>query len=148
MKVILLENIKSLGNKGDIKNVSNGYAMNFLLLKNKAVLATLDNISKQKDKSEKVYNKVEKQKDNYEKIFKVLNNITISFIGKVSEKEHLFQAIHIKDVINYVKNNFNLDLNEKWFKGNISLKILGKFPISLKLPNKNTINMFIEIKSD
>ena len=53
--------------------------------------------------------------------------------GKVSEKEHLFQAIHIKDVINYVKNNFNLDLNEKWFKGNISLKILGKFPISLKL---------------
>ncbi len=148
MKVILLENIKSLGNKGDIKNVSNGYAMNFLLLKNKAVLATLDNISKQKDNYEKVYNKVEKQKDNYEKIFKVLNNITISFIGKVSEKEHLFQAIHIKDVINYVKNNFNLDLNEKWFKGNISLKILGKFPISLKLPNKNTINMFIEIKSD
>jgi len=148
MKVIITETIKSLGNKGDIKEVSDGYAMNFLIPQKKAIVATVGNINKQKNKVEKV-EKIEKEKnEEYNKIVKVLNNTTISFTGKVSEKEHLFQGIHDKDIIDYVKKNFSLELNDKWFKGTVALKILGKFPISLSLPDGNNITIFIDIKSE
>tara|TARA_B100001964_G_C14007619_1_gene497865 strand:+ start:123 stop:569 length:447 start_codon:yes stop_codon:yes gene_type:complete len=148
MKLILLENIKSLGVKGDIKEVTDGYAINFLLPQKKAALATAHNLVKQKNNIDEGTKKVQEQKSNYQKILKVLNNSTISFKVKVSEKEHLFQGIHIKDIIEYIENNFNLDLNEKWFKGNISLKTLGRFPIFLNLPDGNKVTIFIEIKSE
>ena len=60
MKVVLLETIKSLGLKGDIKNVSDGYAMNFLIPQKKALIASEKNISNikvKKDKQEKILKK-------------------------------------------------------------------------------------------
>lgn len=148
MKVILLETIKSLGVKGDIKEISDGYAMNFLIPQKKVAVATIDNINKQKNRVDKIEKVVKERNEEYEKIVKVLNNTTISFIGKVSEKEHLFQGIHGKDIIEYVKKNFDLDLNDKWFKGTIALKTLGRFPISLNLPDGNNLTIFIDIKAE
>ncbi len=147
MKVVLLETIKSLGLKGDIKNVSDGYAMNFLIPQKKALIASEKNISNikvKKDKQEKI---IEEKNQEYSKIIKTLNKQSIVFKGKVSEKDHLFQGIHTKDIIDYVKKNFNLDLNEKWFKDSVSLKSLGKHSIKLILPDNNTIIVFVEVKA-
>ena len=142
MKLILLEDIKSLGKKGDLKEVSNGYALNFLLPQQKAALATPQNIKRIKRKKE------QSGDDNYQKIGQVLDKRTISFQGKISEKEHLFQGIHTKDIISYIKNNFNLTLNEKWFKEKKAFKNLGRFPLSLNLPNGKRIIIFLEIKAE
>ena len=144
MKLILLVDIKSLGKKGDLKEVSNGYALNFLLPQQKAALATPQNIKKEKSKKEE---KVQVENDNYQKIFKVLNKTTIIFKSQVSTQEHLFQGIHIKDIKEYVQKNFNLTLKEKWFREKKAFKNLGKFPISLNLPNGKRVIIFLEIKA-
>ncbi len=146
MKLILLENIKALGKKGDIKEVSDGYAINFLLPQQRAALATSLNINKEKNKINKKEETKQEVNNNYDKIIKVLNNTTISFRAKASDKEHLFKSVSKQDIIKYVKDNFNLILNEKWFNFNKGLKSLGKFPLSLNLPNKKRLNIFIEIK--
>ena len=148
MKVVLLETIKSLGLKGDIKNVSDGYAVNFLIPQKKALIASEKNISNLKVKKDKQNKIIEEQSQEYSKIFKTLNKQTLVFKGKASEKNHLFQGIHIKDIISYIKKNFNLDLNEKWFKDTVSLKSLGRFPIILNIPDSNSITIFVEIKEE
>ena len=145
MKLILLVDIKSLGKKGDLKEVSNGYALNFLLPQQKAALATPQNIKKEKSKKEE---KIQAKNDNYQKIFQVLNKTTIVFKSHVSTQEHLFQGIHIKDIKEYVQKNFNLTLKEKWFRDKKAFKNLGKFSLSLNLPNGKRVIIFLEIKAE
>ena len=107
MKVILTEDIKSLGLKGDIKEVSDGYANNFLLAQDKAVLASPANIASFQAQQNKADAKVSAQEENYQKIAKTLNKQSISFTGKVSDKNTLFKGISTNDIIVEVKNRLH-----------------------------------------
>ena len=68
MKVILLENITSLGVRGDIKDVSDGYASNFLLPQKKALIASLKNVVTLQAKDKSIDQAIETQKADYQKI--------------------------------------------------------------------------------
>mgnify|MGYP001071412439 FL=1 len=147
MKVILLENLASLGKKGEIKNVSDGYAVNFLLPQKKAILATDQSVryfQHQQDEQEK---NIAEQQSKYSKIIKNLNNQTLNFVGKTSSQNHLFAGIGVAEIIALVKQNYNLDLHSNWFLENYFFKNTGKFPIILKLPNNEKISLNIIIKS-
>ena len=147
MKVILTENIKSLGNKGDIKDVSDGYAANFLLPQGKAVLASQGNLANWQAQKNKIKARVEAQQDQYQKITQTLDKQSLFFTAKVSEKNTLFKGISTGDIIAEVKNKFNLDISENWFvKANL-LKELGKHNVFLRLPNNQLISFFINIKA-
>ena len=147
MKVILTEDVKSLGVKGDIKDVSDGYANNFLLAQDKAVLASEYNIANLKTQKNNVEAKVEAQQDEYQRIAKTLNKQSLSFIGKVSDKNTLFKGISTSDIIAEVKNKFNLEIHDNWFVKPSLLKALGKHNVFLRLPNNQLISFFINIKS-
>ncbi len=147
MKVILLENIPNVGKKGDIKEVSEGHAMNFLLPQKKATLATTQSIKyfqHQKDEQEK---NLSEQQSKYSKIAKNLNNQSLNFIGKTSEKNHLFAGIGLEEIINFVKKNYNLEIHSNWFIENYFFKTTGKFPVVLKLPSNAKISITIIIKA-
>ncbi len=135
MKVILLEGISSLGARGDVKEVSDGYAMNFLIPKGKALIATQYNINSLQ------FRKVKRLDDNtdYTKIIRTLNKQSISLNKKVSDKDNLFQAIHTKDIIQVVKSSFNLAIEDKWFKKTVNIKSIGSYSIDLVLPNSQTL---------
>lgn len=147
MKVILLENIASLGQKGDIKNVSDGYATNFLLPNGKVALATQENIKRLQAKENKAQAKAEERQDNYDKVIKTLNKQSIAFEGKASDKNTLFQGISGQDIVAEVKNKFNLDISDKWFVKPVLLKEVGRHNVHLRLPNNTLISLFINIKA-
>lgn len=147
MKVILLENIASLGKRGEVKEVSEGYAMNFLLPQKKAILATALSVKyfqHQKDEQEK---NLAEQQNKYSKIAKNLNNQSLNFIGKTSAQNNLFAGIGVDEIINFVKKNYNLDIHSNWFIENYFFKTVGKFPVVLKLPSSEKILLTIIIKS-
>jgi large subunit ribosomal protein L9 len=147
MKVILLENIPSLGKKGDLKEVTEGHAMNFLLPQKKAILATASNVKyfqHQKDEQEK---SLTEQQTKYAKMLKVLNNQSINFLSKTSSQNHLFAGIGVQEIIVTVKQNYNLELHSNWFVENYFFKNTGKFPVLLKLPSNAKIALTIIIKS-
>ncbi len=147
MKVILLENIPSLGKKGELKEVSEGHATNFLLPQKKATLATASNVKyfqHQKDEQEK---NLAEQQSKYVKMVKVLNNQSINFLSKTSSLNHLFAGIGVQEIIVTVKQNYNLELHSNWFVENYFFKNTGKFPILLKLPSNEKIALTIIIKS-
>lgn len=147
MKVILLENIKSLGNKGDIKDVSDGYANNYLLSHGKAVLATENNILIINAQKNLVMAKKEAQQEQYQKVARTLNKQSILFTSKVSEKNTLFQGISTDDIIVAVKQKFNLNISTNWFVKPSLLKDLGRHTIFLRLPDNQLISFFVNIKA-
>lgn len=147
MKVIITENIKGLGIKGDIKDVSDGYASNYLLPQGKAILASPENIARYKAQAGKAQAKLDAQDDKYEKIAKTLNKQSVFFVGKVSDKNTLFKGISTSDIIEEVRDKFNLELSANWFVKPSLLKDLGKHNVFLRLPNNKLISFFINIKS-
>ena len=146
MKIILLEDIKSLGKRGDIKNVTDGYAGNFLLPQKKAVVASSNNVIRYQTQQAKSEQKVSQQIINHQKIKKVLDKQVLIFEVKVSEKGHLFQAIHELDIIKAIKAKFNLDLDKKWFKTTVALKEIGKHHLVLQLSCDLGISILIDIR--
>ena len=148
MKVILVADIKSLGFKGDIKDVSDGYAINFLLAQGKAILATGSNIAQLSAQKNRAIAKKEAQVGQYEKIVKTLNKQSVFFSSKVSEKNTLFKGVSTDDIIRAVKDKFNLDISANWFVKPSLLKNLGKHSVFLRLPNNQLISFFVNIKAE
>lgn len=145
MRVILLENIASLGSKGDIKDVSDGYANNFLLPQGKVALATHDHIERFKAQVDKAVIQQEEQVDNYQKVVRTLNKQSLSFTAKASDKNILFQGISTQDIVGEIKNKFNLEVNAKWFVKPAFLKEIGRHTVYLRLPDNQLISFFINI---
>ena len=147
MKLILLQDIQNIGKKGEIKDVSDGFAMNFLLPQKKAVLATTKNVQNIKAEEKVIAKKVEVKVAVYQKIKNTLQQQTLIFAGKTSDKGHLFQAIKIADIIKATKKNFNINLEEKWLIDFVALKDLGKHQVWLQLPDNNRVLILVKIEA-
>jgi large subunit ribosomal protein L9 len=148
MKVILLENITSLGVRGDIKDVSDGYASNFLLPQKKALIASLKNVVTLQAKDKSIDQAIETQKADYQKIKNTLNKQSISFFGKVSAQQHLFQGIQPANIVRAIKDRFNLDIQEKWLVKHDLLKEVGRHKVELNLPSNEKIYFFVNIQPE
>ncbi len=125
MKVILLEKIDKLGEKGEVKNVSSGYARNFLFAKELAEPATtkkLESVIKKTKKDDKIKVKEgQKLRNNIEKITKK------EFIikTKANKEGHLFAAVHENDIIKVIEKETGVKLKKDNIKIEKALKQLG-----------------------
>ena len=109
MKIILTTNIKKLGKVGDLVNVKDGYARNFLLPQKKALRETEKN-KKHFEKIKEDINKKENQKkDNALKIIEQLKKLKIEFSKESDEKDQLYGTVSKKEILNFlVENNINI----------------------------------------
>lgn len=139
-----MQNIPALGQRGEIKEVSDGYALNYLLPEEKVWVATTYNISRLP------FRKLSAQDvaDSYRQVFNILNNQVLHFQKRVSDKDHLFEAVNTQDVIREIKVKFNCELSGKWFNEPVHIKNLGEHRINLKLPNQLTCQLIISVKKE
>ena len=133
MKVILLEDVKSLGKKGEIVDVNDGYARNFILPKKKGVEAdskNLNDLKLQKKNDEKVaQEKLDDAKALADKL--ATQSITIKMDAGVEGK--LFGSISTKDVANEAKNQLGLEFDKKKVVLPENVKSLGTYDVKIKL---------------
>ena len=100
MKIILASDIASLGQAGDIVNVANGYARNYLLPQNLAVLATKGNLSRiEKIKKEAEIKRLVLENE-YKALAKQIEGVELSFTRKADDDEHLFGSVSEFDIVN------------------------------------------------
>ncbi|PWB38978.1 MAG: 50S ribosomal protein L9 [Parcubacteria group bacterium] len=144
MKVILLTNILSLGKKGEIKEVNDGYAMNYLLPEKKAQLATALNISRLQE----TRLTPQAREQSYQRFYKILENQKINFIRKASEQGHLFQAVSTADVVRMLEEKYNISIKPKWLGKPLHFKSPGEFKIIISLPDQPPLNLNIDIKTE
>ena len=133
MKVILLEDVKSLGKKGEIVEVNDGYARNFILPKKKGVEADskhLNDLKLQKKNDAKVaQERLDDAKALSEKL--ATESITIKMDAGVEGK--LFGSISTKDVANEAKKQLDLEFDKKKVVLPENIKQLGNYDVKIKL---------------
>jgi large subunit ribosomal protein L9 len=99
MKVILKETINSLGIIGSEVDVAAGYARNYLLPQNKAILATPENRKKMEQEKTKVELQIAKEKEIAEQMAKELEGVVCKIAAKVSEEDRLYGSVTVRDIV-------------------------------------------------
>ena len=113
MEVIFIKDLKNQGKKGQIKNVKDGYAENFLIKQGYAVMKTKENLAKlQAEQRNKAAADAENKK-NAESLKKDLDKVVIEFKVKTGEGDKVFGSISVKQIKDELqKNNYKIDKSQ------------------------------------
>ena len=133
MKVILQQDVKGQGKKGQLVEVSDGYGRNFLLAKKLAVLATPENLNtmKQQEKARKAQEAAEKAEA--EALSKKLETITVKVAAKAGEGGRLFGAVTSKEISEALNAQFGLNIAKAKLVLEEPIKACGGYKIKAKL---------------
>ena len=132
MKIILLENIPKLGKKYEIKEVSEGYAVNFLIPKKLAAVATpakieeIQNIKKQEEL------KKQKEEQQLKELTQKIKSIKLEFKLKTDKNGKTFGSINKEDIIKKLNDQEKIKLDEKQIILNEHIKKIGEYKIKIK----------------
>jgi large subunit ribosomal protein L9 len=147
MKVILLEKVKTLGGIGEILNVAEGYARNFLFPRKLAVAADEKNKNVLQDKQKRLAKKIASEKDAATAIKKKLDGLTLELIKKVGQNGKLFGAVTSSEISKELESR-NI-IVEKRLISMDSIKSLGTFEAKAKLfGNEVVANFKVKVMID
>ncbi len=132
MKVILTENIDSLGFIGTEVTVADGYARNFLLPKKKAMLATEANRRVVDLKKVKWEAKVAKEKAVAEEMAKRLEGVKVTIKAKVSEEDKLYGSVKVKDILDAMAAK-GVEVQKSMIMLDESIKTLGTYAVPIRV---------------
>lgn len=133
MKVILKENIKSIGKKDEIINVSDGYARNYLFTKNLAVEATKENLAKLKGKKDSELFKKSNEIEAAKNVAKKMEKIRLQFKIKTGENGKVFGGISSKEIAEKLESEYEIKVDKKKIELKDSVKTLGITKVEIKL---------------
>ncbi|MBS5400114.1 MAG: 50S ribosomal protein L9 [Lachnospiraceae bacterium] len=148
MKIILLQDVKSLGKKGEIVNVNDGYARNFILPKKLGVEATgknLNDLKLQKNNEKKV---AQENLDAAKKLAAELAEGKVELAIKVGEGGRAFGSVSSKEIAAAVKEQMNLEVDKKKIQLKEAIKSLGTHIVSVKLHPEVTAELKVVVKEE
>nr|WP_281282704.1 50S ribosomal protein L9 [Thermosediminibacter litoriperuensis] len=131
--MILLQDVKSLGKKGDLVNVADGYARNFLFPKNLAVEATPGNLAKLEQEKRARENKLAREKQEAEELAGKIKSSTVTLKVKAGEQGKIFGSITSKDIAEALNKQHGLDIDKRKIQLDEPIKSLGSYEITVKL---------------
>ena len=137
MKVILRQDVEKLGNKGEIKNVSEGYARNFLLPKNLVFAATEANIKLIEADKKKQALKLEKQKNEFIKLADNIKKVSLTISKQVGEENKMFGAVTSDDIAEALKSE-GIEIDKRKIELAEPIKSLGVYSVDIKLHSEVT----------
>jgi len=133
MKILLTKDVKSLGKKGEIKEVKDGYGRNFLIGKGFALHATNEVIKKyeaeQKRKAKEEASEIERLNE----IAKKLSTFSLIIKRKLGANGSLFGAVTKEEISNELKGQHEIEIDKKSIEIKNAIKMTGNFEISIKL---------------
>ncbi len=133
MQVILTQDVKGQGKKGQVINVSDGYGRNFLIQKGYAIEATKSNLNDLKGKQESVEYKIKTDTQEAEKIAEKMKEIVVKLKAKAGDNGKLFGSITSKDVADALTSQHHIKLDKKKFVMPDGIKTLGVAEVKVKL---------------
>jgi large subunit ribosomal protein L9 len=133
MKVILKQDVKGSGKAGDLVNVSDGYAKNFLIKKGLAIEATAAAINEKKTKDNAVRHHAQVELDNAFATAKALKDKSIKIIAKAGTGGKLFGSVTSKEIADTVSKDFDLSIDKRKIVLDNDIKSFGTFEFQLKL---------------
>lgn len=132
MKVILLQDVKGTGKKGDIKEVADGYARNFLLAKGVALEATNQNLSDLAGKKASAQHKIDVEKQTATDIAKILNGKKVTAKAKAGQGGKLFGAVTTGNIADLIEAQLGQKIEKKKISAG-EIKNFGTYEAEIKL---------------
>ncbi len=148
MKVILTADVKGQGKKGEIKNVSDGYANNFLLKKGLAIPATNDNLNVLKNKNASEEHKRQVELDNAKALKDQLEGKEIVIETKGGEGGKLFGSITSMDIADGIDKSLKIKIDKRKILLKDNIKLAGVYQVELKLHKDVTAAIKVNVKSN
>ena len=148
MKVILLADVKALGKKGEIVNVNDGYARNFILPKKLGLEATgknLNDLKLQKANEEKVAQQIW---DDAKELGKKLESGKVELAIKIGEGGRAFGSVSSKEIAVAVKEQMGYDIDKKKIQLKDAIKTLGTHMVPVKLHAKVTVELKVVVTEE
>lgn len=146
MKVILLEDVKSLGKKGEVVNVNDGYARNLLFKKNLGIEATKQNLNDLKLQKQN-NDKLEAERlEEAKKLAKELEQKEVVLAIKTGSDGRAFGSVSTKEIAEAAKEQLGYDLDKKKMHIKDAIKSIGTFHVPVKLHPKVTVELKVVVK--
>lgn len=133
MKVIFTKDVKGKGKKGDVKNVSDGYARNFLFKNNYAVEATQANMSALKAQKNKVKKQEQEEIEQAKQLKETLEKLEVKLTAKSGDGGRLFGSITSKQIAEELKKSHNIKMDKRKIELDQPIRSLGYTEVPVKL---------------
>ena len=148
MKVILKQDVKGLGKKEDMVNVSDGYARNFLFPRNIAVEASATNINVMNTKKDAEKSKKDRELAHAKELAAKVSEAVVVIKTKAGENGKLFGSITSKDIADKLKVDHKLDVDRKKIVMHDALKTLGTTELEVKLYPEVSAKLTVKIEHE
>ena len=145
MEVVLLENIKNLGNIGDVVNVKRGHGRNFLIRYGKALKASKDNIDLVNKKKDKLNEKNISLKKDAKKIYDVINKKNYKFAKIAKENNELYGSIKPKEISKNLENIDKIEIKPSQIDLGNEINKIGKYEAKINLHAEIQALIHIEV---
>lgn len=132
MKIILLENVEKVGRKGDILEVAPGFARNYLIPRKLAMEVTPGNLKSVEMQQKALKKKLEKERLTFQELIKQLNQVSLTFVRKSSEKDVIFGSVSAADIQEELVR-LGFDIDRKKIILDEPIKRLGTFSVPIKV---------------
>ena len=148
MKVILLEDVKSIGKAGELVNAKAGYARNFLFPRGLAIEATPDNLKTWKEEQKKNKAQMEKEKEEAMRLKEEIEKEGIVFKQKSGEAGRLFGSITTKDIAGELEKQRNIKIDRRKIELDDNIKELGLVNVTVRVYPQITANLKVDVKAE
>lgn len=145
MKVILLQDVKSIGKKGDLANVSDGYARNFLMPRKLAKEANAQAMNEYKNAEAAKEYKKQTALDDANSDASKLSGQQLKIYAKAGQNGKLFGSVTAKELSAEIKKNFDVDVDKRKIALDTEIKSYGTFNFEVKLHQGVTANMSVVV---
>lgn len=145
MKVVLLADVKGSGKKGELVNVSDGYARNFLFPKKLAKEANAQAMNELKNAEEAKAYKIKTETDNAKKAAAVLEGKTVKLTAKAGQGGRLFGSVTAKEISEAVKQQFKVEVDKRKIVMDGDIKAFGTYNCEIRLYTGISAKIFVMV---
>ncbi|SEP40231.1 50S ribosomal protein L9 [Propionispora vibrioides] len=147
MKVILQQEVKKLGKKGEILEVSEGYARNYLLPQKLAIIANNSTINETKQKKASEERKHQQQVDEATVLAAQISKVEVSIAVKTGEGGKLFGSVTGKDVAEALAAQHGIEVDKRKIELKEAIKALGTYPAIIRVHPEITAKIQVHIRA-
>ncbi|MDQ0157866.1 50S ribosomal protein L9 [Robertmurraya andreesenii] len=146
MKVIFLKDVKGKGKKGEVKNVADGYAHNFLLKQGLAIEANQANMSMLNAQKKKEEKHAEEELQTAKQLKEKMEKITVELTAKAGEGGRLFGSITSKQIAEALQKSHSIKIDKRKIELDDAIRALGHTKVPVKLHSEVTATLNVHVK--
>jgi large subunit ribosomal protein L9 len=146
MKVIFLKDVKGKGKKGEVKNVADGYAHNFLIKQGLAIEANNTNISTLEGQKKKEDKRAAEELAEAKKLGEQLEKITVELSAKAGEGGRLFGSITTKQIAEELQKKHGIKIDKRKMELSDAIRTLGHTKVPVKLHHEVLSTLTVHVK--